>query len=191
VCNNPRHTCIVLKVSFPTVFPRSYWQDRLDSRPQFLSPMWFPSCCEPAVESCQCQSPPPLRAPTASDGKKTDTPITPIQPQSGDSTPLGVNYAVVTRGRNESSPPTRAPTRVLWWGELGTFFIISKRIGDSLSRRLAMCGASNGFGSCEVHGEIGVEDERPPPPRAPEQVPVLIYDTYACRILCASTIWGG
>ena len=42
---------------------------------------------------------------------------------------------------------------------MGTFFIIPKRIGDSLSHRLAVCGASNGFGSCEVHGEFGVEDK--------------------------------
>jgi len=44
-------------------------------------------------------------------------------------------------------------------GELGTFLIIAKRIGDSLSHGLAVCGASDGFGSCEVHGEFGVEDK--------------------------------
>ena len=44
-------------------------------------------------------------------------------------------------------------------GELATFLIIAKRIGDNLSHGLAVCGASNGFGSCEVHGESGVEDE--------------------------------
>jgi len=38
-------------------------------------------------------------------------------------------------------------------------FIIAKRIGDSLSHGLAVCGASNIFSSCEVHGEFGVEDE--------------------------------
>jgi len=56
-----------------------------------------------------------------------------------------------------SPPPPRAPTQVLCWGELGTFFIIAKRIGDSLGHGLAVCGASNGFGSCEVHSEFGVE----------------------------------
>ena len=45
------------------------------------------------------------------------------------------------------------------WGELGTFLIIAKRIGNSLSHRLAVCSTSNGFGSCEVHGEFGVEDK--------------------------------
>ena len=45
------------------------------------------------------------------------------------------------------------------WGELGTYLIIVVRIGDSLSHGLAVCGASDGFGSCEVHGEFGVEDE--------------------------------
>ena len=45
------------------------------------------------------------------------------------------------------------------WGELGTFFIIAERIGDSLSHGLAVRGASDGFGSCEVHGELRVEDE--------------------------------
>jgi len=42
---------------------------------------------------------------------------------------------------------------------LGAFFIIAKRIGDSRSHGLAVCGALNGFSSCEVHGEFGVEDE--------------------------------
>jgi len=39
------------------------------------------------------------------------------------------------------------------------FFIIAKGVGDSLSHGLAVCGASNSFGSCEVHGEFGVEDK--------------------------------
>jgi len=42
---------------------------------------------------------------------------------------------------------------------LGTFCIIAKRIGNSLSHGLAVCGASNGLGSCGVHGEVGVEDK--------------------------------
>ena len=39
------------------------------------------------------------------------------------------------------------------------FFVVAKRIGDSLSHGLAVGGASNGFSSREVHGEFGVEDE--------------------------------
>ena len=35
--------------------------------------------------------------------------------------------------------------------------MIAKTIGDSLSHGLAVCGASDGFSSCEVHGEFGVE----------------------------------
>ena len=50
-------------------------------------------------------------------------------------------------------------TQVLCSGELGTFLIVAKRIGDSLDHGLAMGGTSNGFSSCEVHGEFGVEDE--------------------------------
>jgi len=50
-------------------------------------------------------------------------------------------------------------TQVLCWGELRTFVIIAKRIGDSLSHRMAVYGTSNGFSSCDVHGEFGVEDE--------------------------------
>jgi len=46
----------------------------------------------------------------------------------------------------------------LCWGKLGTFLIIAKRIGDSLSHGLAVCGVSNGFSSCDVHGEFGAED---------------------------------
>jgi len=42
---------------------------------------------------------------------------------------------------------------------LGKFFIIAKKIVDSLSHGLAVGGASNGFSSCELHGEFGVEDE--------------------------------
>jgi len=42
---------------------------------------------------------------------------------------------------------------------LGTFLIVVKRIGDSLSHGLAVGGASNGFSSCEVHGEFGVENK--------------------------------
>ena len=43
----------------------------------------------------------PLR-PQMARGKKTNTPITPIQPLSGDSAPLGVINTAATRGGNES-----------------------------------------------------------------------------------------
>jgi len=42
---------------------------------------------------------------------------------------------------------------------LATFLIIAKRIRHSLSHGLAVCGASNGLGRCEVHGKFGVEDK--------------------------------
>jgi len=47
----------------------------------------------------------------------------------------------------------------LYCGGLGTFLITVERIGDSSSHGLTVCGASDGFSSCEVHGEFGVEDE--------------------------------
>jgi len=50
-------------------------------------------------------------------------------------------------------------SQVLRWGESRGFFVVAERVGDSLSHRLALCGASTCFSGREVHGEFGVEDE--------------------------------
>ena len=66
----------------------------------------------------------------------------------------------VTQILEEMTQYSRFPqTQVLCSGELGTFLIVAKRIGDRLSHGLAVGGALNGVSSCEVHGEFGVEDK--------------------------------
>ena len=56
------------------------------------------SICQPALHLSQRSS----LSQTASDGKKTNAPITPIRPLPGDSAPLGVINTAASRGGNES-----------------------------------------------------------------------------------------
>jgi len=42
---------------------------------------------------------------------------------------------------------------------MGRIFVIAKRVGDNLGDRVPVCGASDCFCGCEVHGEFGVKDE--------------------------------